>query len=421
MSKRRKKKRALKKGVLLVGLIIIVIICLVMFIKPNKSTKKSISNDDKLVSFVGKNVSEIDSYAEDNNIEIEKAYEYSDEVEKDIIISQDIDKGTKLKTIKKIKVVISKGKLDYNEYKVNELGEVPVMMYHGIIDKPSSETGNTGGNVDKDGYNRTAEAFRTDLEFYYKSGSRMIRLDVFVDGNIDVEAGMSPIILTFDDGNDNNIKILGKDDKGNLKIDPNSAVGVLEEFKKKYPDYNVTATFFVNGGIFNQPDYNEEIVKWLVDNGYDVGNHTISHVNFTKVDYNTSVMEVGKLYKKLDGIIPGKYVEIVALPFGSPYNRDHSNYPAVMDGEYDGYKYHTKAGLRVGWKASESCFDKEFDASFIKRIRAYDNNGTEFDIEMNFKLLDSTRYISDGNKDTIVVRESDKDRVGTSDKKVISY
>ena len=421
MSKRRKKKRALKKGVLLVGLIIIVIICLCIFIKPNKSTKKSISNDDKLVSFVGKNVSEIDSYAEDNNIEIEKAYEYSDEVEKDIIISQDIDKGTKLKTIKKIKVVISKGKLDYNEYKVNELGEVPVMMYHGIIDKPSSETGNTGGNVDKDGYNRTAEAFRSDLEFYYKSGYRMIRLDDFVDGNIDVEAGMSPIILTFDDGNDNNIKILGKDDKGNLKIDPNSAVGVLEEFKKKYPDYNVTATFFVNGGIFNQPDYNEEIVKWLVDNGYDVGNHTISHVNFTKVDYNTSVMEVGKLYKMLDGIIPGKYVEIVALPFGSPYNRDHSNYPAVMDGEYDGYKYHTKAGLRVGWKASESCFDKEFDASFIKRIRAYDNNGTEFDIEMNFKLLDSTRYISDGNKDTIVVRESDKDRVGTSDKKVISY
>ena len=40
---------------------------------------------------------------------------------------------------------------------------------------------------------------------------------------------------------------------------------------------------------------------------------------------------------------------------------------------------------------------------------------------MNFKLLDSTRYISDGNKDTIVVRESDKNRVGTSDKKVISY
>jgi len=421
MSKRMKKKRRIKKEILLVGFVIIVIICLFVFIKPNKSVKKTISREDKLVSFVGKNVSEIDSYAEDNNIEIEKVYEYSDDVEKDVIISQDVDKGTKLKTIKKIKVVISKGKLDYNEFKVNELGEVPVMMYHGIIDKPSSETPYTGGNVDKDGYNRTAEAFRGDLEFYYTSGYRMIRLDDFVDGNVSVEAGKSPIILTFDDGNDNNIKILGKDDKGNLKIDPNSAVGVLEEFKKKYPDYNVTATFFVNGGLFNQPDYNEEIVKWLVDNGYDVGNHTISHVNFTKVDYDTSVMEVGKLYKMLDGIIPKKYVEIVALPFGSPYNREHSNYPAVIDGEYDGYKYHTKAGLRVGWKASESCFDKEFDASFIKRIRAYDNNGVEFDIEMNFKLLDGTRYISDGNKDTIVVKESDKDRVVTSDKKVISY
>ena len=48
---------------------------------------------------------------------------------------------------------------------------------------------------------------------------------------------------------------------GELEIDPNCAVGVLEEFKKKYPDYNVTATFFVNGGIFEQEEYNEKILK----------------------------------------------------------------------------------------------------------------------------------------------------------------
>ena len=418
---KRKKKRKLKKKVLLFGLFIIILLCVFIFLRPSKSVSKKNNIEKSIGSYVGVDISKLDDFASENNIKIEKEYQYSEDIEKDLIISQDIDKDTKLSSVKTIKVVISKGKLDYNEYKINELGEVPVMMYHGIINKKSSETGNTGGNVDKDGYNRTSEAFREDLEFYYRNNYRMIRLNDFVDSNVNTEVGKSPIILTFDDGNDNNIKILGKDDKGNLKIDPNSAVGILEEFKKKYPDYNVTATFFVNSGIFNQPDYNEEIVKWLVDNGYDVGNHTISHVNFTKVDYNTSVMEVGKMYKILNDIIPDKYVNIVALPFGSPYNRDHSNYPAVMSGEYEGYKYATKAGLRVGWKASESCFDKEFDPSFIKRIRAYDNNGVEFDIEMNFKLLENTRYISDGNKDTIVIHESDKGRLVDSDKKVITY
>ena len=420
---KKKKKRTNKKlfGVLVIILLVIgIIVCLRIFKKDDISKNKIIA-DKVLSSYVGKNISDLENFGKDNDIEIEVIYQYDDEIEENIIISQDIEKGTKLNGVKKISVVVSKGKLDYNLYNVNELGEVPVMMYHGIKNMSNSETKYTGGNVDRDGYTRTSEAFRQDLEFYYEKGYRMVSLDDFVDGNIDVEVGKSPIILTFDDGNDNNIKILGKDDKGNLEIDPNSAVGILEEFKKKYPDYNVTATFFVNETLFNQGEYDNEILKWLVDNGYDVGNHTISHVNFTKVNYDTSVMEVGKMYKILNDIIPGKYVEIVALPFGSPYNREHSNYPAIIDGEYDGYKYHTKAGLRVGWKASESVFDKEFDASFIKRIRAYDNNGIEFDIEMNFKLLENNKYISDGNKDTIVVKESDKDRVIDTDKKIIAY
>ena len=177
---------------------------------------------------------------------------------------------------------------DYIDNNVDELGEVPIMMYHGIHNKKNSDTDYTGGNVDRDGYQRTAEAFRNDLDFYYKSGYRMIRLTDFVDGNIDVELGKSPIILTFDDGLENNIKVTGLDKKGEIIIDPNSAVGILEEYKKKYPDFNVTATFFVNGGLFGQEEYNEKILKWMVKHGYDIGNHTYSHVDFTKVDAERS-------------------------------------------------------------------------------------------------------------------------------------
>ena len=103
------------------------------------------------------------------------------------------------------------------------------MMYHGIHNIKSSDTAYTGGNIDKDGYQRTAEAFRNDLEFYYSNGYRMIRLKDYIDGIIDVPLGKSPIILTFDDGLENNFRINGLDEDGNLIIDPNCAVGILEE------------------------------------------------------------------------------------------------------------------------------------------------------------------------------------------------
>ncbi|MDO4963258.1 MAG: polysaccharide deacetylase family protein [bacterium] len=327
--------------------------------------------------------------------------------------------------IKKEEVKEEKKELTIDDYKnnnVNELGEVPIMMYHGIHNKKNSETEYTGGNVDRDGYQRTSEAFRADLEFYYQNNYRMIRLTDYVDGNIDVELGKSPIILTFDDGLENNIKVTGLDKDGNIIIDPNSAVGILEEFKTKYKDYNVTATFFVNDELFNQDEYNEKILKWLVDNGYDIGNHTNSHVNFSKCDTLKSEEEVGSIYSKLDSIIKDKYVNIVALPFGSPYSLDHENMSHIFTSTYNGKTYETKSALRVGWKAELSPFDLDFNPKFLKRIRAYDNNGVEFDIEMNFNLLESVRYISDGDKNKVVIPEYKKESLNNDIKKeIIKY
>lgn len=334
-----------------------------------------------------------------------------------------IEKAENIKNKQEIEIVEKEltGE-DYRSNKVDELGEVPIMMYHGIHNKKNEETSYTGGNVDKDGYQRTSEAFVNDLEFYYQNGYRMIKLDDYIDGNINVELGKSPIILTFDDGLSNNIKINGLDKDGNLIIDPNCAIGILENFKEKYPDYNVTATFFVNAGLFGQQEYNEKIVKWLVDNGYDIGNHTWNHLNFTEVDINRTQEEVGKIYEMLDRLIPNNYINVIALPFGSPYSLEHENMNYIFNSNYNGKNYVTKAALRVGWKAESSPFTAEFNSKFLKRIRAYDNNGKEFDIEMNFKLLESTRYISDGNIENIVVPEEKVKFIGNVyTKELITY
>ena len=121
---------------------------------------------------MGKSLNDLEEFANKYKIDIDKSYEYSSEVEENNIISQDLKEGSPIKKGSIIKVVVSKGEIPisvYQENNVNELGQIPIMMYHGIHNMQNSETNYTGGNVDKDGYNRTTEAFRNDLEFYYQN------------------------------------------------------------------------------------------------------------------------------------------------------------------------------------------------------------------------------------------------------------
>ncbi len=388
-------------------LVVLIVLSLVTFISIYIFVPKDEKVDNLMIDLVGKTKEDAINFANENNLNLE-IKEENNIYEKDKIFKQSIDVNSKINENEKLIIYISKG-INYEELKVDESGNVPIMMYHGIHNITDNEY--TGGNVDKDGYQRTTEAFKKDLEFYYNSGYRMIRLNDYVNGIIDVEAGYSPIIITFDDGLSNNIKVIGLDENGEIIIDPNSAVGVLETFKQKYPDFNVTATFFVNGGLFNQSEYNEKILKWLIDNGYDIGNHSYSHADFTSISKEKSVQEIGSVYNLLDKYIPEKYVNIVALPFGSPYDKSHANFNSILKGVYNDKEYNTMATLRVGWEAEYSPFNKSFDKTFLKRIRAYDNNGKEFDIEMNFKILENNRYISDGDKNTITIPKEKEDKI----------
>ena len=299
---------------------------------------------------------------------------------------------------------------EYRAAGVNELNSVPILMYHRIYEKTNAETSYTGGNVDKDGYNRTSEAFEADLRSFYQQGYRMMRLTDFVDGNIDVEFGYSPLILTFDDGI-RDVVLLGWEADGTPLFDPSCAIGILEKIKAEYPDYNVTATFFVNSQLFENGEENDhKVMKWMVDNGYDIGNHTKDHAKLGDCNADEIEKQVGYIYKLLDDIIPGQYVNIVALPYGSPESMgpDKPKYDRIFSGTYDGFNYTSKASLLCAWTRSYSPFVRDYNNTAIRRIRAYDNNGEEWDIEMNFEQLNNgKRYISDGEPDTIVFPSSE--------------
>lgn len=416
MTKRKKIK--IKKFIYILPVIILLgLISFYVGFNSEKEDKKEFM--PKLSS-----IEDVNKFKDKHKVNVNIKYEYNDEIEKDNVISQSIKEKTEIKKDTNLDVIISLGKIDKEKLannNINELGKIPIMMYHGIREKTPNSTGTIGGNVDKDGYNRTPDAFRKDLNFYYENDYYMIRLEDYINGNIDVPYGKSPIILTFDDGNEDNIKVTGLADNGNIIIDKNSAIGILEDFKKNHPDAGCTATFFVNGGLFNQEEYNDKILTWMVSNGYDIGNHTQTHLDIKKSSGDRVQKEIGYVYEELEKIIPGKYVHIIALPFGSPYVKTHENYKYVLSSTYNDKTYETKAALRVGWEPEVSPYDKDFDMTFLKRCRAYDNNGKEFDIDMVFRMLKNTRYISDGNKDTIVIKEEDKDRLSDTSKKVITY
>ncbi|HCX61636.1 MAG TPA: hypothetical protein DHU59_04255 [Clostridiales bacterium] len=271
----------------------------------------------------------------------------------------------------------------------NELGEIMILMYHGI-------------GPEELVWQRTPENFRKDLEYMYQNKYQMISLNDYAKGEIKTRAGYTPIILTFDDGRQNNFNYIEQD--GELIIDPDCAVGILEEFKKKYDDFDVTVSFFLNANPFGQKEYTEQKIKWLVENGYDIGNHTYSHYEMELLSSDEIQAEIGSVNNIIKAIIPDYEVETLALPHGS--NPKKENLEIMLSGEYEGNKYKTIATLDVGWRPAYSPFDTLIDFNSLYRVTAseidVDNCGI-YDYFKSFENGTRERFISDGNPEVVTI------------------
>lgn len=287
-----------------------------------------------------------------------------------------------------------KGHIDLS-LEPNEAGDVMILMYHNIGEEEAEWT-------------RTPDNLRKDLKTLYDKGYRAISLKDYVSNNIDIEAGMTPVVLTFDDGNENNFRII-LDENGEEIIDPDSAVGVLESFKEDYPNFGMTATFFVFGNNpFRQKEYLEYKLNFLVENGYDIGNHTIDHRSVKNLEDKEIIQEViGKQIKIIEGILPEYKLNTYALCYGER-PKDEKLEIYLEEGIYDGISYKNIAILNVGWNPAPSPIASKFNPSSLPRIRAsemkVDNVGLYNWLEY-FDKNPQKRYISDGVKEIITIPE----------------
>lgn len=290
--------------------------------------------------------------------------------------------------------------IDLQVVQPNEAGQIMVLMYHHIRE-PEGE------------WSRTPDNFRKDLLVLYEEGYRPISLEDYATGNITTEAGYTPVVLTFDDGNDNNFNMI-EDGDGQWVIDPNSAVAILVDFHEQYPDFPLEATFFINGGSpFGQSEFVEYKLNYIVEKGMDIGNHTNTHINFTNANAEKIQEELGRINEMVNNIIPDYEVNTLALPFGSK-PKDEALRKYLVEGTYQGNPYKHVAVLEVGWDPYHSPYHESFNGATIHRIRASETKVDGVGMYDWMKALDQggrLRYISDGDPNVVTVPKAYEDRI----------
>lgn len=324
------------------------------------------------------------------------------------------------------------------QYQPNEMGVIPVLEYHYITTNPDEEAQ----------FVRLADKMRADLEWLYEHGFYIVPLSDVVDDTIQAPPGRHPVVLTFDDGTSSQFAYLEdadghivRDASGDPVIDPNTAVGILEAFYERHPDAGSGAHFApLIFNAFAEPDhpeqdvYFDEKVQWMVDHGYEIGNHTWQHTNLTDIPTDEFMMTVAEpqLYmNNLLGDHPGNASDILTLPFGTTPDADlHADQRQMFrDGfTYNGEQVFFRGALLVGAEPSQSPASSDWDKLWIPRIQVFDESiGFWFGM---FERGDVVLYTSDGNPDTITVPNPqrpvlegklDEAKVTATGKKVIAY
>jgi peptidoglycan/xylan/chitin deacetylase (PgdA/CDA1 family) len=267
---------------------------------------------------------------------------------------------------------------------VNELGKVPIIMYHDVQDYEAE-------------WVRSRSNLRNDLERFHNLGYSLVLLSDYLSGNIKVPAGRAPLVLTFDDGTRGQFRMIESDE--GLIPDPDCAVGILLEFSRTHPEFGHAATFFVNSGNpFGDASRVKEHLTFLLENGMEIGNHTRTHANLAYASPEAVVREIGSLVNEMRGICGYEPVSL-ALPFGG-YPRSTES---LLAGTWDDQEYVNKGILLVGAEPAPSPFSRKFNPLAIPRIR-----GSQEELDKwlgEFEKYPDERFVSDGRSETVTIRQ----------------
>ena len=270
----------------------------------------------------------------------------------------------------------------------NEVGEVPVIMHHEIREDRVGE------------YDQTPAEFRGELERLWRQGYWPVRAADLATGRLGlVPAGKTPVVLTFDDSTQFQFSY---DARGQIKAD--TAIGILLAFQREHPTFPLAGTFYVNREPFAGVARGKQMLRWLVDHGFELGNHTKDHVPFSQLSGPVEVQrEIVLGNDVIEDAVPGYHVETMSLPLGVLPKPPS----LAVRGRWNGRSYSFRGVMLVGAGPAPSPFSKSFDGAGIPRIRSGHLPWRgESDFGAWYWLRELTRnperrYVSDGDPATI--------------------
>lgn len=284
---------------------------------------------------------------------------------------------------------------DYAAYSPNELGRIPVVMFHRFVE--------SFDDVSDKYYTNTFAQLEGLLQTLYERNFRLVPMADFLRGHIDVPAGCKPVVFTFDDGTPSQYSLV--ENNGELTVNPRSAVGIMLAFAEAHPEFGVAGTFYLNMDInfFSGDGTKEERLRMLLDLGYDIGTHTWGHVDFTKMGDPVAIAQAfGKNQQVLSEILPDFQFRTLALPYGSR-PKDKGLRPYLGEGEFEGVAYRHDGAFAVGAGPSIPVYHAKFDPLYIARVRATGKVAEEADLDWWLEnASEKSWYVSDGNPETIV-------------------
>lgn len=253
----------------------------------------------------------------------------------------------------------------------NTMGVIPVLEYHIIGDRDSR-------------WGRHWERFARDLALLHARGYRPISVRQLVTKQIDIPPGTSPVVITFDDASPGQFRYL--EEGGTLRVDPRSAVGIWEAFAAKHPEWKGRGVFcvlpsadqghalFGDKGIQGQKTaWRMQKVRFLVERGYELCNHTLWHANLGKMSDAMVQEQIARAQLAVDSAGARAPMRTMALPLGIwPKNRALLSKGSWRDPKTGRVtSYDIDAVLMVAGGPAKSPFDPAFDPLRIPRVQVF--------------------------------------------------
>ena len=278
----------------------------------------------------------------------------------------------------------------------NEMGRIMVLEYH--------RTGSPEGE-----FVRTLEHFRQDIQSLYERGYRPVTMRQVIERNIDIPAGTTPVVFTFDDATRGQFYF-----RPDGSIDPNTMVGSWASFKERNPAWSgggvwciLPAAAHPSNFFGETPDKDtkrpereaniRKKMEWFVANGHEICNHTLYHARLDKGSDRQVQDWMGIGEDSIKAYLPANYdLVTMALPLGMwPKNR-----PLAWQGTYrDNKRYNYTVVLEVSGGPNVPPWDREWDPHSVDRFIVAPGA-----LERQLKYWDenpANRYVSDGDPRTV--------------------